>query len=52
MASKIWFITGTSRGFGRIWAEAALERGNRVTATARDITAIQPLADKYGDRYC
>jgi NADP-dependent 3-hydroxy acid dehydrogenase YdfG len=52
MASKIWFITGTSRGFGRIWAEGALERGNRVTATARDITAIQPLADKYGDRYC
>jgi NAD(P)-dependent dehydrogenase (short-subunit alcohol dehydrogenase family) len=46
---KVWFITGTSRGFGRIWAEAALERGDRVAATARDITAIQPLADKYGD---
>ena len=34
--SKVWFITGTSKGFGRIWAEAALERGDRVAATARD----------------
>ena len=49
MSSKVWFITGTSRGFGRIWAEAALERGDRVAATSREITAIQPLADKYGD---
>ena len=49
MSSKAWFITGTSRGFGRIWAEAALERGDRVAATSREITAIQPLADKYGD---
>jgi NAD(P)-dependent dehydrogenase (short-subunit alcohol dehydrogenase family) len=48
MSSRVWFITGTSRGFGRIWAQAALERGDRVAATARDITAIQPLADKYG----
>lgn len=32
---KTWLITGASRGFGRIWAEAALERGDRVTATAR-----------------
>jgi NAD(P)-dependent dehydrogenase (short-subunit alcohol dehydrogenase family) len=47
-SSRVWFITGTSRGFGRIWAQAALERGDRVAATARDITAIQPLADKYG----
>jgi NAD(P)-dependent dehydrogenase (short-subunit alcohol dehydrogenase family) len=27
MASKDWFITGTSKGFGRVWAEAALARG-------------------------
>jgi NAD(P)-dependent dehydrogenase (short-subunit alcohol dehydrogenase family) len=32
---KTWLITGASRGFGRIWAEAALERGDQVTATAR-----------------
>jgi NAD(P)-dependent dehydrogenase (short-subunit alcohol dehydrogenase family) len=49
MTSKVWFITGTSKGFGRIWAEAALERGDRVAATARDVTTLQPLADRYGD---
>jgi NAD(P)-dependent dehydrogenase (short-subunit alcohol dehydrogenase family) len=30
MAEKVWFITGTSRGFGREWAIAALERGDTV----------------------
>ncbi len=35
MAEKIWFVTGASKGFGRIWAEAALKRGDKVTATAR-----------------
>jgi NAD(P)-dependent dehydrogenase (short-subunit alcohol dehydrogenase family) len=49
MASKVWFITGTSKGFGRIWAEAALERGDRVAATARDVETLQPLVDSYGD---
>jgi NAD(P)-dependent dehydrogenase (short-subunit alcohol dehydrogenase family) len=34
---KTWFITGSSRGFGRVWTEAALERGDRVAATARDV---------------
>jgi NAD(P)-dependent dehydrogenase (short-subunit alcohol dehydrogenase family) len=29
--NKTWFITGASRGFGRIWAEAALQRGDKVT---------------------
>ncbi len=33
MTDKIWFITGTSRGFGHEWARAALERGDRVAAT-------------------
>ena len=45
---KIWFITGSSRGFGRIWAEAALERGDKVVATARDADSIMPLKEKYG----
>ena len=49
MTSKVWFITGTSKGFGRIWAEAALARGDKVAATARDITALQGLVDAYGD---
>jgi NAD(P)-dependent dehydrogenase (short-subunit alcohol dehydrogenase family) len=48
--SKVWFITGTSKGFGRIWAEAALERGDSVAATARDASTLAPLSEKYGDR--
>jgi NAD(P)-dependent dehydrogenase (short-subunit alcohol dehydrogenase family) len=50
MASKVWFITGTSKGFGRIWAEAALARGDRVAATARDVKTLGPLVQRYGDR--
>ncbi|MET8785654.1 SDR family NAD(P)-dependent oxidoreductase [Streptomyces sp. NPDC004589] len=47
---KVWFITGTSRGFGREWAEAALERGDKVAATARTIESLKALTDSYGDR--
>lgn len=47
--SKTWFITGTSKGFGREWAQAALERGDRVVATARDVASLGPLVDSYGD---
>jgi len=50
MTSKVWLITGTSKGFGRIWAEAALARGDRVAATARDVATLQPLVQQYGDR--
>jgi NAD(P)-dependent dehydrogenase (short-subunit alcohol dehydrogenase family) len=50
MTSKVWFITGTSKGFGRIWAEAALARGDRVAATAREVKTLQPLVDRYGDQ--
>jgi NAD(P)-dependent dehydrogenase (short-subunit alcohol dehydrogenase family) len=50
MTSKVWFITGTSKGFGRVWAEAALARGDRVAATARDVGTLRPLVEKYGDR--
>ena len=49
MAQKTWFITGTSRGFGREWAVAALERGDRVAATARDVHSLDDLAEQYGD---
>ena len=47
---KTWFITGTSKGFGRIWAEAALERGDSVAATARDASTLEPLVEAYGER--
>ncbi|MBE7162369.1 MAG: SDR family oxidoreductase [Williamsia herbipolensis] len=49
MAEKIWFITGTSRGFGREWAVAALERGDKVAATARDTSSLDDLVERYGD---
>ncbi|MFE3761134.1 SDR family oxidoreductase [Streptomyces sp. NPDC059104] len=50
MTQKIWFITGASRGFGREWAIAALERGDSVAATARDLSTLGDLRDKYGER--
>jgi NAD(P)-dependent dehydrogenase (short-subunit alcohol dehydrogenase family) len=45
---KVWFITGTSKGFGRVWAEAALERGDKVAATARDVSTLSDLVARYG----
>lgn len=50
MANKVWFITGASRGFGRIWAEAALARGDRVAATARSLADVADLEQGYGER--
>src|SRR6478672_8176550 len=49
MTQKTWFLTGTSRGFGREWAVAALERGDRVAATARDASTLDDLVATYGD---
>ena len=46
---KTWFITGASRGFGRIWAEAALNRGDQVTATARKFADVADLRERFGD---
>lgn len=48
--SKVWFITGTSRGFGREWAEAALDRGDSVVATARSTDSLSALVDIHGER--
>jgi NAD(P)-dependent dehydrogenase (short-subunit alcohol dehydrogenase family) len=49
MATKVWFITGTSRGFGREWAIAALDRGDKVAATARSTDSLDDLVQQYGD---
>jgi NAD(P)-dependent dehydrogenase (short-subunit alcohol dehydrogenase family) len=46
----IWFITGASKGFGREFAIAALERGDQVAATARDTAALNDLSARYNDR--
>ena len=48
-SSKVWFVTGASSGFGRVWTEAALERGDQVAATARDPETLNPLIKLYGD---
>ena len=48
-SSKVWFITGASRGLGRVWAEAALRRGDKVAATARQPGTLHDLAQAYGD---
>jgi NAD(P)-dependent dehydrogenase (short-subunit alcohol dehydrogenase family) len=47
--SKVWFITGASRGFGREWSIGALKRGDKVAATARDTSTLDDLVERYGD---
>jgi NAD(P)-dependent dehydrogenase (short-subunit alcohol dehydrogenase family) len=49
--TKNWFITGASRGFGREWTIAALERGDKVAATARDTSTMDDIVEKYGDSF-
>jgi len=51
MTSKTWFITGASRGFGREWAIAALERGDSVAATARDTATLKGLVERFGEKF-
>lgn len=46
--SKTIFITGASRGFGKIWAEAFLQRGDRVAVTARNISQLNDFVQRYG----
>lgn len=47
--SKIILITGASRGFGKLWAKALLERGDKVAATARNVENLSDLIAEYGD---
>ena len=47
--SKTIFITGASRGFGRLWAEAFLDRGDNVVVTSRNSGGLTDLALKYGN---
>jgi NAD(P)-dependent dehydrogenase (short-subunit alcohol dehydrogenase family) len=50
MTAKTWFITGASRGFGREWTIAALDRGDSVAATVRNVSTLDDVVQKYGDR--
>lgn len=47
--SKVWFVTGSSRGLGRDFVEAALSRGDKVAATARNTDGLADLVATYGD---
>ena len=49
-APKTWFITGCSSGFGRVLAEEALARGDRVALTARDPSSLDVLVANYRER--
>ncbi|NWA27988.1 SDR family NAD(P)-dependent oxidoreductase [Pseudomonas gingeri] len=46
--SKVWFVTGAARGFGKLWVTAALKRGDKVAATARDIASLDSLVGEFG----
>jgi NAD(P)-dependent dehydrogenase (short-subunit alcohol dehydrogenase family) len=46
--SQVWLITGSSRGLGRAFTEAALEAGCRVAASARNVNSLSDLGQKYG----
>jgi len=46
--AKTIFITGASRGFGKIWAEAFAKRGDNVVVTSRTAGSLKDLVDKYG----
>jgi NAD(P)-dependent dehydrogenase (short-subunit alcohol dehydrogenase family) len=45
--SKVWLITGASRGLGRAFAEEALKAGHRVVATARNSEQLAEIASKF-----
>lgn len=47
--SKVWFVTGSSRGLGRSFVEAALSRGDRVVATARNPETLDQLVTDHAD---
>ncbi|WP_395571907.1 SDR family NAD(P)-dependent oxidoreductase [Streptomyces sp. BK79] len=47
--TRVWLITGASRGLGRAFTEAALAGGDRVVAAARDVEPLEELAGKYPD---
>jgi NAD(P)-dependent dehydrogenase (short-subunit alcohol dehydrogenase family) len=48
--NKVWFITGSSRGFGRELVRAALDAGDVVAATARRPEQLAELTSTYGKR--
>lgn len=48
--AQTWLITGAGHGLGRSIAEAALNAGDRVVATARDLVRLDDLVARFGDQ--
>lgn len=49
-ATKVWLITGSTRGLGRALAEAVLAAGHKLLATGRDPGKLSDLVARYGDQ--
>src|SRR5665213_1960845 len=49
-SKRVWFITGSSTGFGRLLAEQVLAAGECVAATARDAAKVSDLERKFPNR--
>ena len=47
---KVWLVTGSASGLGRNIAEAVLESGDQLVATARDPRRLDDLVNKFGER--
>lgn len=45
---RTWLVTGCSSGLGRAMAEVVLARGDRLVATARNLSRIEDLKERYG----
>lgn len=50
LLNRVWFITGSSTGLGRVLAEEVLKTGGSVVATARKVEQVRDLERKYPDR--
>ncbi len=48
--TRIWFITGCSKGLGRALAETVLEQGETVVLTARNLQQIEDLVIRFPNR--
>jgi NAD(P)-dependent dehydrogenase (short-subunit alcohol dehydrogenase family) len=48
--SKVWLVTGSSRGLGRDIAQAVLAHGDRLVATARRPEQLADLVERYGEQ--
>lgn len=49
--SKTIFITGASKGFGKLWVQAFLEKGYNVAATSRNAKSLGDLSSQYKSQF-